>query len=206
MYGHAALVCDGLSASGAHDLCMGSHPRTVHYALYKSKCLLHRVPRYAEDMESPNDRLRKARLAKWKTQEEAAERMGVNLNTYRQHENDTRGLGGIPRRPAEHYARKLKVPLQWLLTGEGPDKEPDPVPSEDDLREMIQDAIEDVVTVNTRLADLPRIVAPALREQLERFRAGIEEQPAPVSFAEAKHAHDTRARSRGATKKDAKAG
>jgi hypothetical protein len=36
---------------------------------------------------------------------------------------------------------------------------------------MIREAIEDVVTLDTRLSDLPRIVAPALHEQLERFRA-----------------------------------
>lgn len=47
---------------------------------------------------------------------EAAEALGVNRNSYTQHENGTRGF---KRDAAVQYARKFKVSLDWLLTGRG---------------------------------------------------------------------------------------
>lgn len=144
--------------------------QTVHYAPLAVKCLMHRAMRYVYGMETPNQRLRWLREQKGlATVEEGAKFVGANVNTYRQHENDTRNLGGIPRRAAEQYAAKYRVSLDWLMRGKG--DEPETEPTEDDLAEMVRVVIEDVVTVQTKIADLPRIVAPGLREQLERYRA-----------------------------------
>lgn len=122
-------------------------------------------------MESPNERLRRARIeAGYKTAADAARALGISGATYNQHENDTRGLGGIPRKAAERYAEKFKVSLDWLLTGRGGEAAFHE-PSEDELAEMLKSALDVGVTMETRLADLPRIVAPVLREQLRRYRA-----------------------------------
>lgn len=120
MNGQAALSRNLAGTDASNDLCMRSHFSTVHYALDKCKCLMHRDARYRLAMDSPNERLKFAReQAGYKTVEEAAKALNVNVNTYRQHENDTRNLGGIPRERAPQYARKYRVSLEWLLTGIG---------------------------------------------------------------------------------------
>lgn len=122
-------------------------------------------------METPNQRLRKARLAAgYETMEAAAQALHVSVDTYRQHENDTRNAGGIPRKAAPVYAAKFKVPLQWLLTGIGPDKEIDPLPPQDEFQAMLQAVIDAHVTINMRVSDLPGAVASPLREELEKYR------------------------------------
>jgi len=206
MYGNAALVGDKGRPGGANDLCVRPHRATVHYALEKGKCLLHRHSRYGGSMETPNDRLRQARKAKYATQEEAARAFGVKIDTYRQHENDTRGLGGIPRKRAELYAKRLKVSLEWLLTGNGPQDEPDPIPTEVEIQEMLREAMDGVVTVETRLVDLPRIVAPALREQLERYRGDAPALREPASLWDERNARDIASQSHAATRRGEKAG
>lgn len=66
-------------------------------------------------METPADRLKKARLdAGYGNAREAADALGANYTTYGQHENGTRG---IPAKAAEQYAKKFKVSLDWLLAG-----------------------------------------------------------------------------------------
>lgn len=97
---------------------MTAHGAIVHYALQERKCLLNRSSRYRESMQTPNERLRQARInAGYSTSDEAADALGVNRNTYRQHENDTRGLGGIPRQVVPLYSRRFKVSVEWLMTG-----------------------------------------------------------------------------------------
>lgn len=65
-----------------------------------------------------HDRLRQAReRANYKSARLAAEAMGVNYNTYAQHENGTRGL---TKSTAMRYARFFRADLAWLLTGKGP--------------------------------------------------------------------------------------
>lgn len=62
-------------------------------------------------------RLKTARgLRGWKSAAEAAEKLGVPYGTYSGHENGTRG---ISRDRLIDYARKLRVSLGWLMTGEG---------------------------------------------------------------------------------------
>lgn len=64
-----------------------------------------------------NERLRWAReRAKFRTAADAARALGIPYGTYSGHENSGRG---IPRDRVAFYARKYKVPVQWLLNGEG---------------------------------------------------------------------------------------
>ena len=68
-------------------------------------------------MEEPNERLQRARRdAGYEDATFAARRFGWNENTYRSHENGTRG---VRRDSAERYAKAFKVGIAWLLTGEG---------------------------------------------------------------------------------------
>lgn len=79
-------------------------------------------------MDSPADRLKRARIAKrYETAADAAEAFGWNPATYRSHENGTRGL--TPG-SAERYGRALGVKAAWLLYGEGEDPTPAPTPPE----------------------------------------------------------------------------
>ncbi len=128
MDGQAAISRNSAGPDRLDDVCMGLHRPTVHYALDKRKCLMHRSADYSGGMDTPNKRLRFAReQAGYATMEEAAAALHVSVNTYRQHENDTRGLGGIPRKAAPAYAKKFKVSLEWLLEGVGDMHSSDPV-------------------------------------------------------------------------------
>lgn len=65
--------------------------------------------------ETPNDRLRKARIrAGFETPADAARRFGWNENTYKSHEN---GARGFKRDGAVEYARAFRVSPSWLLLG-----------------------------------------------------------------------------------------
>lgn len=133
------------------------------------KCLLHLSADYLDRMDTPADRLKKARIdAGFSSAREAALAMDMKYETYNQHENGTRGF---PASRAEVYARRFRVAAEWLLYGKGDAASTDPVPTEADLEKMIRLAIDEGVDMQTRLADLPRIVAPTLREQLERYAA-----------------------------------
>lgn len=67
--------------------------------------------------ETPAQRLQWARRRKgYKRAADAAKAFGWNENTYKSHENGTRGLR---QGPAARYGRALGVPAGWLLTGEG---------------------------------------------------------------------------------------
>ncbi|MEN2749322.1 helix-turn-helix transcriptional regulator [Sphingomonas sp. T9W2] len=122
-------------------------------------------------MTTPNERLRQIRAAKYETAVEAADAMGLKHPTYIQHENGLRGSGSIPRKAAERYAKFFRVSLDWLLSGKGDEPDLSGEPTATDIEQMIREVIEAEVTMQTRLSDLPRIVAPALHEQLERFRS-----------------------------------
>ncbi len=143
----------------------------MHYALSESKCLLHHARFYREGMGTANDRLRQARSAKYATAVDAAQAMGIKPPTYIQHENGTRGSGSIPRAAAQRYAAFFRVSLDWLLTGKGEGPDATAEPSVEDLEQMIREIVDGELTVPLRLADLPHIFAPALHEQLERFRS-----------------------------------
>lgn len=68
-------------------------------------------------LETPNDRLRKARAkAGFQTPREAADRFAWPYGTYKSHEN---GMRGLRRETAVKYAKAFKVSLTWLLTGQG---------------------------------------------------------------------------------------
>ena len=163
----AAHLSQPFRARSGDDLCMSPHLSTMHFAQVDFKRLLHSGRRYALCMSTPNERLREARSRHFTSAAEAAHALGIPYGTYAGHENGNRGF---PASRAPQYARKFKVSEEWLLYGKG-EGEDDPVPSESDLEQMIRESLEDVVTLETRLSDLPRIVAPALHEQLERFRA-----------------------------------
>lgn len=67
------------------------------------------------------DRLKLARERRgFSTAAEAAEALGVPYGTYSGHES---GLRGVKRASAERYASFFRVPLAWLLTGDGPPPE-----------------------------------------------------------------------------------
>jgi transcriptional regulator with XRE-family HTH domain len=147
-------------------------------------------------MDTPNSRLRRAREnAGFETAKEAAEAMGVPVSTYTGHEN---GHRGFPAKRAPQYARKFKVSEEWLLYGKGAEAASDPLPSEEVLRQMVQEVIDAEVTVATKLSDLPRIVGSGLREQLERYQS----DPSIVDFQAAQHVRDKGAQPRAPTKPD----
>lgn len=173
MYRYTALSRDNRWIGGANDVGMRPHAAIVHYALLQRKCLSHCDIAYPGEM-TPNERLKIAReAAGYENQAAAAAALGISVNTYRQHENDTRNLGGIPRDKAPIYARKFKVSLDWLLTGAGDMRAPDPLPPVTTLTEMLQLAIFGLEP-GVPLGEFPRLVAPVLHEQLEQYRADAE--------------------------------
>lgn len=126
-------------------------------------------------MTTANDRLRLVREQRgYSTAVAAARAMGRNQSTYIQHENGTRGSGSLPKEAAQDYAAFYRVSLDWLMTGKGEEPQPDPEPNVEDLERMIREVMDAEVTLQTRLSDLPRIFAPALHEQLRRFRSDRE--------------------------------
>jgi len=67
--------------------------------------------------DTPGTRLQWARRRKgYARAADAAKAYGWNENTYKSHENDTRGLRPIT---AKRYGSALGVPAGWLLTAEG---------------------------------------------------------------------------------------
>lgn len=128
-------------------------------------------------METMAERLKEVRSrAGYSSAREAAEAMGVKVPTYAQHEN---GIRNFPRDAATRYARFFRTTPEWLLYGRGKPTADTRLPSLRELESMIRDAISEVVTLNTRLADLPHIVAPSLHEQLERYQADREGRGSP---------------------------
>lgn len=154
---YASKLSELFGTDAAHNISMASHDAMMHYALQQRKCFLHHAYGYVGMMGPSNDRLRAVRERRYDTAKEAAEAIRVAVATYIQHENGTRGSGSIPRRAAERYAKFFRVSLDWLLTGKG--EEPANEPTEGDLEVMLREVIETELTVSTRIADLPRIVA-----------------------------------------------
>ncbi len=62
------------------------------------------------------DNLKKIRVTLGYTQEEIAEKLNINVRTYRGYEYETRGL---PTEILTLLSEKLKVNLNWLLTDNG---------------------------------------------------------------------------------------
>lgn len=90
----------------------------MHNALPLGKGELHNVVHYPHYMDDPADRLRIARLrAGFSTAKDAAEAMGIPVQTYLAHENGSRGINAAR---AAQYAKRYKVPEVWLLYGTGP--------------------------------------------------------------------------------------
>ncbi|MDF1769860.1 S24 family peptidase [Maricaulis sp.] len=72
---------------------------------------------------TPNQRLKRARIqAGHSSARAAAQSLGFNANTYGAHETGTRGISA---EAAKRYALAFGVSLEWLLTGEGGDREAD---------------------------------------------------------------------------------
>lgn len=163
---------------------------------------------YAAEMSTtPNVRLREARAAAgFQTAIAAADSLGVPRSTYIGHEN---GHRGFPSKRAPEYARAFGTTPEWLLYGAGyeQDKGNAPpaalaLPSAALLEAMLREAIRDEVTLATKIADLPRIVAPSLHAQLARYAA----DPGYPSTAGARNVHGKVARSRVPTRRSARAG
>jgi transcriptional regulator with XRE-family HTH domain len=172
----------------------------MHFAQRDCKRLLHNESVYAFCMETPNERLKQARIAAgYSTAREAAAALGMRESTYMGHEN---GYRGFPAKQAPKYARKFKVTEEWLLYGKGAGEEPgDPIPSVEVLEQMVREALEVEVTLSTPLADLPRVLGSNLREQLERFAA----DPGVVDLWAERLARGKDARSPAPTTEDAAA-
>jgi hypothetical protein len=156
---------------------------------------------------TPNARLRDARTsAGFPTAIAAADALGVPRSTYIGHEN---GHRGFPAKRAPDYARAFGTTPEWLLYGGSGERDGAAVPptalalpSAALLEAMLREAIRDEVTLATRIADLPRIVAPSLHAQLARYAA----DPGSPGSAGARTARDRAARSRAPTKRSARAG
>jgi transcriptional regulator with XRE-family HTH domain len=67
------------------------------------------------------DRLKWARSRKWSTAKEAAEALGVNVNTYRAYERqpDSSKHTPLDHVHAGHFAKRMGVRWEWLLQGQG---------------------------------------------------------------------------------------
>lgn len=177
---------------------MSSHSRTVQYAQTFGKCLMHRRSDYSAYMTDKAERLRIARLnAGFASAYEAANALGVNKDTYSQHEN---GIRGYPAAKAELYSRRFKVSAEWLLFGKGTGPAPSTDPSEDDLEAMLADVLREIPAGAT-IGDWPRIAAPILRAQLERYRVDRE----GLDSSHGKNALVEGAQSPASTKPDAEA-
>lgn len=68
-------------------------------------------------MNTMGTRLREARSKKFKSAADAARALGINVSTYRAHEN---GQNEYSPAEAEEYARKFGTTAFYLLTGKGP--------------------------------------------------------------------------------------
>ena len=137
----------------------------MHFAPQDCKRFLHYDRGYVDFMDSPNQRLRVAREKLYSTAIEAADAMGIKHSTYIGHENGHRGFSA---KRAGAYARKLKVSAEWLLYGKG-DGPIDFLPSQEELEAMMRLALDENVTLSTRLADVPHAVAASLHSQLKAF-------------------------------------
>lgn len=171
----------------------------MHFAQTECKRLLHSPTHYAFRMTTPNERLRKARARHFESAADAARALNVPVGTYAGHEN---GHRGFPAKRAPQYAKKFKTTPEWLLYGTGPEDVPDPVPSEEVLEQMLREAIQTEVTVDTKLADLPRILGSNLHEQLKRFEA----DPKVANLWDEKLDRVEAARSRAPTRQSGEAG
>ena len=139
-------------ARGSNDFSMCLHASIMHNALQEGKRLLHYGSHYALCMNTPNQRLRRAReKAGFATAKDAALAMGVPVSTYIGHEN---GHRGFPAGRAPQYARRFRVTEEWLLYGKG----------EADLEPAIPEGAEQVVKVPL-LGDVP---AGPVREAIQR--------------------------------------
>ena len=86
---------------------------------------MHSGRRYSFRMSGSSiaDRLKVARTrAGFESARAAAEAMDVPVPSYSQHEN---GIRGFKRDSAVQYARRFRVPVEWLLFGRGPEALPD---------------------------------------------------------------------------------
>ena len=87
----------------------------MHYASPNVKCHLHHEDEYSFFMDTPADRLKRARTdAGYPAAKNAAEAMGISIPTYIQHENGTRGFNADR---AQRYARFFRTTPEWLLYG-----------------------------------------------------------------------------------------
>ncbi len=103
------------------------------------------------EMEKPCDRLRQARQeARYTSVAEAARRFHWNENTYKSHENGTRGFDADQ---ARDYGRAFHVSAGWLMTGEGK-KEEMPSPEEMSLILKFRKMTPENRRVYLQMADL----------------------------------------------------
>lgn len=143
--------------------------QTMHYAHITGKCQLHTNRSYGVQMETMAERLEAARIrAGFATAMEAAEALSIPYPTYAQHEN---GIRNYPRTKAAKYARFFRTTPEWLLYGRGKEVGTANLPTTGELESMISSVLDEVLTLQTRISDFPRILAPALHEQLERYQA-----------------------------------
>ncbi len=100
----------------------------------------------APRLDEPDERLLWAReRARFETASDAARRYGWNENTYRSHENGSRGLS---KKAAVKYAATFKVPVEWLLYGQGsmvPPPDPELISLWSNLRPEQQEIIRQLM-------------------------------------------------------------
>lgn len=85
------------------------------------------------------DRLKWSRLRKWETAKDAAEALGVNVNTYRAYERQPHSSKHTPldHVHAGHFAKRMGVRWEWLLQGQG-----EPWTDGDETREKVLEAYD----------------------------------------------------------------
>lgn len=155
-------------AGVGNDGSMCSHKPIVHYALSHSKRLLHYSAEYLCSMDTPNKRLKHARIeAGFETAVEAAAALGIPVSTYIGHEN---GRRGFPAKRAPIYGRRFRVSPEWLLYGRGQMKTAELGPTEVELEAMLESAQLEI-GLSVAVSGWSRAVASSLRTQLEQYLA-----------------------------------
>jgi transcriptional regulator with XRE-family HTH domain len=145
-------------------------PDIVPIAPIKVKCLLHHSAVYADEMKTPADRLKEARIkAGFISGSAVARLLGIPIASYNQHE---RGERNFTQARALRYAQIFRTTPEWLLYGRSGRSEP----SIEELQQMLDNVFREVLTLGVKIEDLSAIAAPALHEQIMRWKA---DQPTP---------------------------
>lgn len=112
------------------------------------------------NLTEPHERLRWARMQRYETAEAAAQALGMQPNTYRNHEREpgSSRSAALTAEKAMRFGKAFRVRWEWLFQGSG---EPTQAPDQDEEARRIASAYaglspEDRVRVSTFMDALKR--------------------------------------------------